>query len=130
MDAKFVEDRWSRNIIAELKGSTHPEEIVVIGGHMDSWDVGQGAHDDAGGCIAAWRAVSLIKELGLRPRRTLRVVLWTNEENGSRGSRNYRNEHLNELENHILAIESDGGVLLPKVLDLQEVKKQEKLFMI
>ena len=127
MDAKFVEDRWSRNIIAELKGSTHPEEIVVIGGHMDSWDVGQGAHDDAGGCIAAWRAVTLIKELGLRPRRTLRVVLWTNEENGSRGSRNYRNEHLNELENHILAIESDGGVFAPQGFGFTGSKEARKV---
>ena len=127
MDAKFVEDRWSRNIIAELKGSTHPGEIVVIGGHMDSWDVGQGAHDDAGGCIAAWRAVTLIKELGLRPRRTLRVVLWTNEENGSRGSRNYRNEHFNELENHILAIESDGGVFAPQGFGFTGSKEARKV---
>ena len=114
MEAKFVEDRWSRNVLAELRGSTYPEEIVVIGGHIDSWDVGQGAHDDAGGCVAAWRAVTLIKELGLRPRRTLRVVLWTNEENGSRGSKNYRNEHFSGLENHIVAIESDGGVFAPQ----------------
>ena len=56
MEAKFVEDRWSRNVLAELRGSTFPEEVVVIGGHIDSWDVGQGAHDDAGGCVAAWRA--------------------------------------------------------------------------
>ena len=114
MEAKFVEDRWSRNVLAELRGSTHPEEVVVLGGHIDSWDVGQGAHDDAGGCMAAWRAVTMIKELGLKPRRTLRVVLWTNEENGSRGSKNYRNEHFSELENHILAIESDGGVFAPQ----------------
>ena len=63
MEAKFVDDRWSRNVISELKGSKYPEEIVVIGGHIDSWDVGQGAHDDGGGCIAAWRAVTLIKNL-------------------------------------------------------------------
>ena len=114
MEAKFVEDRWSRNVLAELRGSTHPEEIVIVGGHIDSWDVGQGAHDDAGGCIAAWRAVTLIKELGLKPRRTIRIVLWTNEENGGRGNINYKNEHFNELENHILAIESDGGVFAPQ----------------
>ena len=114
MDGKFVEDRWSRNIIAELKGSTYPEEIIVVGGHIDSWDVGQGAHDDAGGCVAAWRAVTLIKELGLKPRRTIRIVLWTNEENGGKGNENYKNEHLSELNNHILAIESDGGVFAPQ----------------
>ena len=114
MEAKFVSDRWSRNIIAELIGSTYPDQVIVLGGHIDSWDVGQGAHDDGGGCIAAWRAVTLIKDLGLRPKRTLRIVLWTNEENGGRGSKNYRDEHYSELENHILAIESDGGVFTPK----------------
>ena len=114
MEGKFVSDRWSRNVIAELKGSKYPEEIVVLGGHIDSWDVGQGAHDDAGGCIAAWHAVNIIKELDLRPKRTLRVVLWTNEENGGRGNKNYRDEHFSELENHILAMESDGGVFAPK----------------
>ena len=114
MEGKFVSDRWSRNVIAELKGSKYPEEIVVLGGHIDSWDVGQGAHDDAGGCIAAWHAVNIIKELDLRPKRTLRVVLWTNEENGGRGNKNYRDEHKSELENHIVAIESDGGVFAPK----------------
>ena len=114
MEGKFVSDRWSRNIIADFVGSEYPEQIVVLGGHIDSWDVGQGAHDDAGGCVAAWRAVTLIKELGYKPKRTLRVVLWTNEENGGRGNKNYRDEHMSELENHILAIESDGGVFAPK----------------
>ena len=114
MEGKFVSDRWSRNIVADFVGSEYPEQIVVLGGHIDSWDVGQGAHDDAGGCVAAWRAVTLIKELGYKPKRTLRVVLWTNEENGGRGNKNYRDEHMSELENHILAIESDGGVFAPK----------------
>ena len=114
MEARSVADRWSRNVIAELPGSEFPEEIVVLGGHIDSWDVGQGAHDDGGGCIAAWQAVKLIKELGLQPKRTLRVVLWTNEENGGRGNKNYRDEHFDELKDHILAIESDGGVFDPR----------------
>ena len=114
MDARSVADRWSRNVIAELPGSEFPEEIIVLGGHIDSWDVGQGAHDDGGGCIAAWQAVKLIKNLGLQPKRTLRVVLWTNEENGGRGNKNYRDEHFDELKDHILAIESDGGVFNPR----------------
>ena len=114
MEAKFVSDRWSRNVISELIGSTYPDQVIVLGGHIDSWDVGQGAHDDGGGCIAAWRAVTLIKDLGLKPKRTLRIVLWTNEENGGRGSKNYRDEHHSELENHILAIESDAGVFAPR----------------
>ena len=82
MEAKFLPDAESANVIAELKGTEKPDEIVLISGHYDSWDVGQGAHDDGGGCIVAWEAVRLLKELGLRPRRTIRVVLYTNEENG------------------------------------------------
>jgi carboxypeptidase Q len=84
-----------------------------LGGHFDSWDVGQGAHDDGGGCIIAWEAVRLLKELGLRPRRTIRVVLFTNEENGLRGGNGYRDVHRSELAKHILAIETDSGVYRP-----------------
>jgi len=114
MDGHFLPDSWSRNIVAELPGSEFPDEVIVIGGHIDSWDVGQGAMDDAGGCVAAWEVVRLIKELGLQPKRTIRVVMWTNEENGLRGGNAYRDSHLNELDNHILAIESDGGVFSPE----------------
>lgn len=114
MEAHFEADTPSRNIIAELRGREFPDEIIVLGGHIDSWDVGQGAHDDAGGCVAAWEAVRILKELGLRPRRTLRVVMWTNEENGLRGAKKYRDSHLEEMKNHILAIESDNGVFNPR----------------
>ena len=114
MDAKTEPDRWSRNIVADLKGSENPDEIVVLGGHIDSWDVGNGAQDDGGGCVAAWHAVKLIHDLGLRPKRTLRVVLWTNEENGGKGSKAYRDAHLSELDKHLVAIESDGGVFQPR----------------
>ena len=114
MDAHYLPDGWSRNIVSELPGIEFPDEVVVMGGHIDSWDVGQGAMDDAGGCVAAWEAVRLLKELGLQPRRTIRVVMWTNEENGIRGGKAYRDDHLDELDNHILAIESDGGVFSPE----------------
>lgn len=114
MEAETLPDVPSRNVVAELVGSERPDEIVVVGGHIDSWDVGQGAMDDAGGCVAAWEAVRLLKELGLRPRRTIRVVLWTNEENGLRGATGYRDAHLDELDNHVLAIESDAGVFKPQ----------------
>ncbi len=114
MDARTVSNRWSRNVIGEIKGSTHPEQVVVVGGHIDSWDVGQGAHDDAGGCIAAWEALRLIKTMGLQPKRTIRCVMWTNEENGLEGSIAYKNMYQNELDNHIIAIESDGGVFAPE----------------
>jgi len=113
MSARTFPDVSSRNVVAELVGSERPEEIVVLGGHMDSWDVGQGAMDDGGGVVAAWEAVRLIQRLGLKPRRTIRVVLWTNEENGLRGGRAYRDAHAAELANHVLAIESDGGVFAP-----------------
>ena len=96
--------------MGELRGIEMPEEVVVLGGHIDSWDVGQGAMDDAGGCVAAWQAVKLMKDLGLRPRRTVRVVMWTNEENGLRGGNAYRDAHQDELKNHVLAMESDSGV--------------------
>jgi len=114
MEAKFLPDAESANVIAELKGSEKPDEIVLIGGHFDSWDVGQGAHDDGGGCIVAWEAVRLLKELGLKPRRTIRVVLYTNEENGLRGGNAYHDAHRAEIANHIFAIESDSGVYRPE----------------
>lgn len=118
MQAKFLPDAESANVIAELRGSEKPDEIVLISGHFDSWDVGQGAHDDGGGCIIAWEAVRLLKELGLRPRRTIRVVLYTNEENGLRGGNAYRDAYRNELSKHIFAIESDSGTYRPEGLGL------------
>ena len=114
MEAKFLPDAESANVIAELKGTERPDEIVLISGHYDSWDVGQGAHDDGGGCIVAWEAARLLKELGLRPRRTIRVVLYTNEENGLRGGNAYRDAHRAEIGKHVLAIESDSGVFRPE----------------
>lgn len=113
-EGKIEADSPSRNVVAEIKGSQYPDEVIVLGGHIDSWDVGQGAMDDGGGCVAAWQAVKLIKDLGLRPKRTVRVVMWTNEENGLRGGNAYRDAHIDELEDHVLAMESDAGVFKPK----------------
>jgi carboxypeptidase Q len=113
MGAQILPDVQSRNIVAQINGSEKHEEIVVLGGHIDSWDVGRGAMDDAGGAVAAWEAVRLIKKLGLKPRRTIRVVLWTNEENGARGAAAYRDAHSSELSRHVLAIESDNGTFAP-----------------
>jgi carboxypeptidase Q len=113
MEAQTLPDADSRNIIVELRGYEKPEEVVVMGGHFDSWDVGTGAMDDAGGCIVSWEAIRLMKQLGLRPRRTIRVVFWTNEENGLRGAQVYKNNRENEVKNHVLAIESDAGVFKP-----------------
>jgi carboxypeptidase Q len=113
MSAQTLPDAQSRNVVAELRGRERPDEIVVMGGHIDSWDVGQGAMDDAGGSVAAWEAVRLLQRLGLQPRRTIRVVMWTNEENGLRGANAYRDAHRAELDRHVLAIESDAGVFAP-----------------
>ena len=117
LEGKFLPDANSRNVIAEIRGSEKPEEIVVFGGHIDSWDVGQGAMDDGGGCIAAWEALRVIKQLGLRPKRTMRVCLWTNEENGLMGGKTYAKLHASELANHVLAVESDAGTFKPKGFD-------------
>ena len=114
MEARQLPDARSRNVVAEIVGREKPDEVVVLGGHIDSWDVGQGAMDDAGGSVAAWEAVRLMQRLGLRPRRTVRVVLWTNEENGVQGGKAYRDAHAAELDRHVLAMESDGGVFQPR----------------
>lgn len=116
MGASQLPPAASRNVIAELRGRERPDEIVVIGGHIDSWDVGQGAHDDAGSCIATWHALRALKQLGLRPRRTVRVVMWTNEENGLAGGKAYAAAHApatGTRERHVLGIEADSGAFRP-----------------
>ncbi len=119
MEARMHPDVESFNVIAEILGSERPEEVVVMGGHYDSWDVGQGVHDDGAPCIAAWQALRIIDQLGLKPRRTLRVVLWTNEENGLGGGNGYRDAlGDDEVADHVAAIEMDGGVERPIGLGL------------
>jgi carboxypeptidase Q len=110
---KTLPDALSRNVVAEIVGREKPDEIVLVSGHIDSWDNTPGAHDDGGGVLSAWEAVRLMHKLGLRPRRTVRVVLWVNEENGLGGAKTYAERHRQELPNHVLAIESDGGVFQP-----------------
>ncbi len=113
MEAKFLPDADSFNVIGELRGRELPDEVVVVSGHFDSWDVGTGSTDDGGGCVVSWEAVRLMKKLGLRPRRTVRVVLFTNEENGLRGAFDYRDRYKAQLANHVLMFESDSGVFKP-----------------
>lgn len=113
MEARFEPDAESFNVMGELVGRERPDEIVLVGCHFDSWDVGAGASDDGGGCIVTWEALRLMKTLGLQPRRTVRVVLFTNEENGLRGGNAYRDQHMAELPDHVLLLESDGGVFDP-----------------
>jgi len=113
MEAHFLEEAESANVIGELRGRERPDEVVVLGGHLDSWDVGAGAIDDGGGCLVTWTALKVLKELNLRPSRTLRVVLFTNEENGLRGGLAYLDAHKEELANHVMMLESDSGVFRP-----------------
>src|SRR5207237_5903875 len=110
MDAHFEADATSANVVGEIRGREKPDEVVVVSGHLDSWDVGAGASDDGAGCIVTWEALRIMKKLNLRPRRTVRVVLWTNEENGGRGGLAYRDHHRAELAKHVMMLESDIGV--------------------
>jgi hypothetical protein len=113
MEAHQESDADSADVMGEIPGREHPEEVVVLGGHIDSWDVGRGAQDDGSGIIASLQAVALIKKLGLQPRRTIRVVFWVNEENGGRGGEAYRAWVGDAIKNHVAAIEMDGGAEAP-----------------
>ncbi|XP_054158577.1 carboxypeptidase Q-like [Oppia nitens] len=113
MEARMDADRVSRNTVSEITGSTKPDEIVLVSGHLDSWDVGQGAMDDGGGAFISWRALSVIKKLGLRPKRTVQSVLWTGEEMGYNGVQQYAQKHINDLNKISIAMESDMGTFTP-----------------
>jgi carboxypeptidase Q len=128
MEAEDQGEAQSANVVGEIVGSEKPDEIIVIGGHIDSWDVGQGAQDDGAGCVAAMEALNVIRKLGLKPKRTIRVVLWTNEENGLAGARSYLARHQNE--DHVAGIESDSGGFKPQGLsiDMEDETKEEIAF--
>ena len=113
MSATMQPDVESANVIGEIVGREFPDQIVLVGGHFDSWDTGTGASDDGIGCIVTWEAARLVRSLGLEPRRTIRVVLFTNEENGLRGAMAYRDAYAAEAARHVLALESDTGVFEP-----------------
>jgi len=106
-------EKLSYNVIGEIRGSEKPEEIIAVGGHLDSWDVGEGAHDDGAGCMQAIEVLRLYKALGWKPKRTIRAVMWMNEENGLRGGQEYARVAKAKGEKHIAAIESDSGGFLP-----------------
>jgi len=113
MEAHFEPDVESANVIGEITGRERPDEIVLVGCHFDSWDAATGASDDAVGCIATWESLRLMKKLKIQPRRTVRLVLFTNEENGLRGGTAYKDAYQKDAPNHVLAIESDSGVFAP-----------------
>ncbi|MBL7728658.1 MAG: M20/M25/M40 family metallo-hydrolase, partial [Dinghuibacter sp.] len=111
---QMLPDTLANNVIAELRGTEFPEEIITIGGHLDSWDAGEGAHDDGAGIVQSIQVLEALKSIGYRPKRTIRVVLFANEENGLRGGTKYAEEAKKNNEKHILAIESDAGGFTPR----------------
>src|SRR5262245_1000448 len=116
LEGRREADVESANVVGEIIGREKPNEIVLLGGHLDSWDVGTGASDDGVGCIITWEAARLMLKRGIRPRRTVRVVLWTNEENGLRGAAAYAERHASTASDHVFALESDLGVFAPAAL--------------
>ncbi len=113
MNCETLPDKLSHNVIAEIKGTEYPDEIIVVGGHLDAWDNGQGAHDDGAGCVQSMELLRIFRDLGIKPKRTIRIVLFMNEENGVRGGTKYAEEATAKKENHIAAIESDLGGFTP-----------------
>ncbi len=113
-NCKQLKDVKSYNVIGEIKGSEFPNEYMVVGGHLDSWDLGDGSHDDGAGVVQSMEVLRLFKEAGIRPKRTIRVVLFMNEENGVKGGKKYASEAKRKGENHVFALESDAGGFTPR----------------
>lgn len=128
-------DVLSHNVVGEIKGSQYPDQYIVVGGHLDSWDVGQGAHDDGAGCVQAMEVLRIFKDLNYQPKHTIRVVLFMNEENGTKGGLKYKEEVDRKKENHIFALESDAGGFSPRGFsftsskeDFERIEQWKSLF--
>lgn len=133
LEAETLPEIETYNLMAEIKGTDNPELIIAVGGHIDSWDVGTGAMDDASGCIAAIQAINLLKKLNLYPKHSVRAVMWANEENGARGGKAYAKD--NNPDDHVLMLEFDSGVYQPKAIGFKgpdsmfvKLKEVESLF--
>ena len=132
---KEFDDVISHNVIAEIKGSEFPNEIILVGGHLDSWDLGDGSHDDGAGIVQSMDVINILKKIGYRPKRTIRVVLYMNEENGQRGAKKYFDISKKNNLNHIFAIESDAGGFSPRGFsfttndkNFEQIESWKKLF--
>ena len=124
LSGKWFPDALSHNVIGEIKGSKNPEKIILVGGHLDSWDVSEGAHDDGAGCIHSIGALRLFQRQGIKPQNTLRAVMFMNEENGLRGGTKYAEMAIKNNENHIVAIESDASAYVPRGFGFSGSDKQ------
>lgn len=134
-DCKNLPDVKSYNVIGEIKGSDFPNEIIVVGGHLDSWDLGDGAHDDGAGIVQSMEVLNIFNKISYKPKRTIRVVLYMNEENGLRGGITYAKNAKNKKENHVFALESDAGGFSPRGFSFEasdnqfkKIKSWEKYF--
>ena len=125
-DCKNLPDVKSYNVIGEIKGSDFPNEIIVVGGHLDSWDLGDGAHDDGAGIVQSMEVLNIFNKINYKPRRTIRVVLYMNEENGLRGGTTYAKNAKKKKENHIFALESDAGGFSPRGFSFEASENQFK----
>nr|HQU74562.1 M20/M25/M40 family metallo-hydrolase [Calditrichia bacterium] len=114
INSQWFPDALSHNVVGELKGSERPDEIIAIGGHLDAWDVGEGAHDDGAGCMQAIMVLRTLQKLGIKPRHTLRAVMFMNEENGLRGGKRYADLAVENTEYHVFLLESDAGAFTPR----------------
>lgn len=124
-ECQTLPDVMSYNVIGEIQGSEYPDEIVLVGGHLDSWDLGDGSHDDGAGCVQSMEVMRILMAMGIRPKRTVRAVMFMNEENGLKGARKYADLAKTRNENHIAAIETDRGGFAPRTFTV-ESEDQEK----
>tara|TARA_B100001094_G_scaffold333264_1_gene409987 strand:+ start:5165 stop:6556 length:1392 start_codon:yes stop_codon:yes gene_type:complete len=124
LSCRQLPDTVSYNVIGEIKGSKFPEEIILVGGHLDSWDIGEGAHDDGAGVVQSLQVLETFKKMNIKPKRTLRCVMYMNEENGNRGGEHYANTVRNNSEKHLFALESDRGGFSPRGFSIDGNKLQ------
>lgn len=125
-NCKNLPDVQSYNVIGEIKGTTYPDEIMVVGGHLDSWDLGDGSHDDGAGIVQSMEVLRIMKKINYRPKRTLRVVLYMNEENGQRGAAKYTEVAQKKNEKHVFALESDAGGFTPRGFSIDTTPEKLK----
>ncbi|HKC35110.1 MAG TPA: M20/M25/M40 family metallo-hydrolase [Chitinophagaceae bacterium] len=125
-NAHFLPDTIGHNVIGELSGSEFPDDIITVGGHLDSWDPAEGAHDDGAGCVQTMEVLRVLKAIGYRPKRTIRFVLFMNEENGLRGGNKYAEEAKAKNEKHVFALESDAGGFTPRSISFGGTPEQLK----